>query len=197
MNKTLQISVLFAIMAIFFQNQASAGFYDWLISSDDSQADTLVTPTTPDTANISFQKVFSWDNRKPDSNNSSKNIIIADEPKDRFEVISTHNVRATGYSSTPDQTDSTPCIAASGYNICTGEENVIAANFSINGKRVPLGTLIRIPDLYGDKVFVIEDRMNSRYKNNIDIWFPERGLALQFGSQKLTIEVVALTDGSI
>ena len=180
-------------MILFSQNQAHAGFYDWLVSTDDS-ADTLVAHSTPDIANISFEKVFSWDTRQPEDNNFSKNILIEDIPKTEFKVISTHDVRATGYSSTPDQTDSTPCIAASGYNICTGEENVIAANFSIDGKRVALGTLIRIPDLYGDKIFVVEDRMNSRYKNNIDIWFPERGLALQFGSQKLIIEVVALND---
>ncbi len=120
----------------------------------------------------------------------SEQIIPTEEPKPEFTVVGTYNVRATGYSSTPDQTDSTPCIGASGYNICTGDENVIAANFSINGQRVALGTLVRIPDIYGDKVFVIEDRMNSRYKNNIDIWFPERSSALHFGSQKVKIEVI-------
>ena len=182
-------------MFLLFQNQANASFYDWLISTEDP-ADILVAPITTGTNNISFEKVFSWDDRQPEDNIFKKNIMVAEEPKTEFKVLSTHAVRATGYSSTPDQTDSTPCIAASGYNICTGEENVIAANFSINGRRVPLGTLIRIPDLYGDKIFVVEDRMNSRYRNNIDIWFPERGLALQFGSQRLIIEIVSLLDES-
>ncbi|MDP3696818.1 MAG: hypothetical protein Q8R55_02175, partial [Candidatus Taylorbacteria bacterium] len=107
--------------------------------------------------------------------------------KDKFQVIRTHVVRATGYSSTPDQTDSTPFITASGTRVRDG---IIAANVYQNGRRLPFGTLVRIPEVYGDKIFVVEDRMNIRYKNNIDIWFPERSLAKTFGSKKVTIEIV-------
>ncbi len=112
-------------------------------------------------------------------------------------VVRTLIVTATGYSSTPDQTDSTPCNTATGYNVCTGNKNVIAANFSIDGYRVPFGTLVRIPEIYGDKIFVVEDRMNSRYKNNIDIWFRERNTARNFGLKKVTIEIVPSVDGQL
>ena len=104
-----------------------------------------------------------------------------EEPKPEVKIIKTYTVRATAYSSTPDQTDSTPFITAKGTHVRDG---IIAANF------LPFNTKVRIPELYGDKVFVVEDRMNKRYWYNIDIWFPERGLALKFGSQHVTIEII-------
>lgn len=77
--------------------------------------------------------------------------------------IRTLHVFATAYSSDPWQTDSTPCHPAMGsYDLCEnfkkyGETDTIAANF------LPLGTRVRFPVLYGNKVFTVRDRMNSRY----------------------------------
>lgn len=83
----------------------------------------------------------------------------------------TITVVATAYSSDPHQTDATPCIPAMNFDLCSyyedyGIENTIAANF------LPLGTQVKFPDLYGDKVFVVRDRMNPRYngQNRIDFW---------------------------
>lgn len=90
-------------------------------------------------------------------------------------------VPITAYSSTPDQTDSTPFITASGTRVRDG---VIAANF------LPIGTKVKIPTMYGEKVFVVEDRMNSRYWLKMDIWMPTRAEALQFGLRTLPIEVI-------
>lgn len=91
-------------------------------------------------------------------------------------------VAATGYSSTPEQTDNTPFITASGTHVRDG---VIAANF------LPIGTIIKIPELFGDKTFIVEDRMNSRYWLNIDIWFSEKVLAKEFGLKVVKIEIVS------
>ena len=72
-------------------------------------------------------------------------------------------VIATSYSSDPNQTDDTPCLPAMWkYDLCEqflkhGEENTIAANF------LPLGTQVRFPEMYGNKIFTVRDRMNSRY----------------------------------
>lgn len=96
--------------------------------------------------------------------------------------VATYVVMASAYSSTPDQTDSTPFITAWGTQVRDG---IIAANF------LPFGTLVKMPDLYGDKIFVVEDRMNRRYTYKIDIWFPERAQAMEFGNKKVKIEVVA------
>lgn len=84
-------------------------------------------------------------------------------------------VEATAYSSTVDQTDDTPFIAANGTYVHDG---MVAANF------LPFGTVIKIPEVYGDKIFVVEDRMHRRFQNRIDVWFPDRQSALEFGHKE-------------
>jgi 3D (Asp-Asp-Asp) domain-containing protein len=46
---------------------------------------------------------------------------------------------------------------------------------------LPFGTKIKIPEIFGDKVFIVEDKMNPRYGENLDIWFPTKWEALNFG----------------
>lgn len=89
-------------------------------------------------------------------------------------------VPATAYNSLPNQTDSTPFITASGTHVRHG---VLAANF------LPIGTRVKIPDLYGDQVFVVEDRMNQRYNKRVDIWMENYDDAIAFGVKNITIEV--------
>lgn len=96
----------------------------------------------------------------------------------------------TAYSSEAAQTDASPCIPAMWkYNLCEhyeqfGEQDTIAANF------LPLGTKVRFPDLYGDKVFTVRDRMNARYGiGRGDIWMPTKAEAKQFGVKKVTMEI--------
>lgn len=91
------------------------------------------------------------------------------------EIIREFIVQATAYSSTADQTDDTPFIAANGTYVHDG---MVAANF------LAFGTKIKIPDKFGDKIFVVEDRMHRRFQNRIDIWFPDRKSALKFGYDK-------------
>jgi len=94
----------------------------------------------------------------------------------------TYLVVATAYSSTIDQTDSTPFITASGTYVRDG---IIATNF------LPFGTIIKMPELFGNKTFIVEDRMNRRYGlGRIDIWFPKREIAKEFGAKQILIEVL-------
>lgn len=92
----------------------------------------------------------------------------------------TMTVTATAYNSVPEQTDSTPFITASGSHTRHG---VIAANF------LPIGTRLKIPAYYGDQVFVVEDRMNPRYHQRIDIWMEEVPDARAFGVRNVEIEI--------
>jgi len=104
--------------------------------------------------------------------------------KDRssYGVAKTIKMIATAYSSTPDQTDDTPFVTASGKEV---EEGIVANNL------LPFGTRIRIPDVYGDKVFVVEDRMHKRKgKYMVDIWMSETQLAKNFGAKLVSIEVL-------
>ena len=87
----------------------------------------------------------------------------------------------TAYSSTPEETDDTPFTTASGSAV---REGIVATNL------FPFGTHITIPDLFGDRIFVVEDRMHRRKKNFLDIWMPSKDYALEFGIQCANISVV-------
>jgi len=97
---------------------------------------------------------------------------------------------ATAYSSDPAQTNDQPCLPADWkYNLCEmyalyGAQDTIAANF------LPLGTKVRFPDLYGDKVFTVRDRMNARYgEGRVDIWMPTYIEAKNFGLKRVRMEI--------
>ena len=88
----------------------------------------------------------------------------------------------TAYTSTHDQTDDDPFTTASGKKV---EVGTIAAN------GVPFGTVIKIPALFGERRFVVTDRMNSRYDfGHFDVWLPnDRSEALRFGAKRATVEI--------
>lgn len=98
-----------------------------------------------------------------------------------FQKIRSFWVTTTAYSSTIDQTDDTPFITAKNTFVRDG---VVAANF------LPFGTRIRIPQIFGDKVFIVEDRMNKRYWKRIDIWMKSRSLAKNYGIKYVQVEIV-------
>jgi 3D (Asp-Asp-Asp) domain-containing protein len=87
----------------------------------------------------------------------------------------------TGYSSTADQTDDTPFITASNTRVRDG---IVAANF------LAFGTQVKIPAIFGDKVFTVEDRMAKKHNDKMDIWFPERYLARNFGVQEADVVIL-------
>lgn len=90
-------------------------------------------------------------------------------------------VTVTAYSSTVDQTDSSPFYTASGTHVHNG---TIASNF------LKFGTKVRFPSVYPDRIFIVEDRMNVRFNGRVDIWFPTRQEAKRFGAKHLEIEVL-------
>jgi 3D (Asp-Asp-Asp) domain-containing protein len=95
------------------------------------------------------------------------------------------HVVMTAYNSEVGQTDDSPCITANGFNVCDyGIEDTIAANF------LPFGSKVKIPDLFGDRIFVVRDRMNKRFSNRVDIWMIEKPDALKFGVKSARIEVL-------
>lgn len=114
-------------------------------------------------------------------------LIARNEPALAYTPLSDeyrlHTVTITAYSSSVDETDSTPFITASNTRTRDG---VVAANF------LPFGTKVKIPELFGDKVFVVEDRMHRRFSDRLDIWFPSKGEAKQFGKRKA--QIVAFTN---
>ncbi len=94
-------------------------------------------------------------------------------------------MRITAYASTPEETSDHPFITASGKYVRDG---IVASN------RLPFGTKIKIPKLFGNKIFVVEDRMSRRFSNTIDIWMKSKLAAINFGVARA--EVIVLENGT-
>lgn len=110
------------------------------------------------------------------------NSLLPSSPLPEPKVVKTVKVIVTAYSSTPLETDDTPDITAAGTQVRDG---IVANNL------LPFGTKIRMPELYGDKIFVVEDRMNRRKgPYHFDIWFPSHREAKNFGAQNTYLEVL-------
>lgn len=112
---------------------------------------------------------------------TQRNQTLKNAVGSEYRVKRVTKVVATAYSSTPDQTDDTPLVAASGKYVYDG---LIAANF------LRFGTKVRFPDIYGDKVFTVDDRMHPRFNNRIDVWMTTREEALQFGIKTIRVEIL-------
>lgn len=168
-------------------NSAQAGFLDWLGITKDT-ANNKDTSWSLD----SFYALIRTNGTSEQTDSLANALTIQESAFVKQTTLTSASVKTTkqkrvlvveasGYSSTPDQTDDTPFITAKGTYVRDG---IVATNM------LPFGTLIRIPSAFGDKVFVVEDRMNKRYQNHIDVWFPDRQSALEFGRKTVKIEVL-------
>jgi 3D (Asp-Asp-Asp) domain-containing protein len=104
------------------------------------------------------------------------------------EVVSESIREVTAYNvGDPLQCDDTPCISANGENIC----KALALGYKRCATNAfPFGTKLLI-DGYGECLVV--DRMNSRYKNRIDVALEshEKQRAIDWGLQRLKVQVIA------
>ncbi|GAA4016550.1 hypothetical protein GCM10022631_31190 [Deinococcus rubellus] len=95
-------------------------------------------------------------------------------------------VRATAYSSDVGQTDSSPFITATGTRVRPG---VIALSRDLL-RVFPYGSRVTLRDsagLLSGRTFIVEDTMNVRLSNTIDIWMGSRGQAIQWGARSVSI----------
>ena len=109
-------------------------------------------------------------------------LPISNPSNSEFQLAQKIEVVITAYSSSPWETDGDPFITAAGTGV---REGIVANN------KYPFGTEIRIPEIYGEKIFVVEDRMSWRKgEYHIDIWFPSYWEALNFGAKRTYIEIL-------
>ena len=168
LRKVSGILIALAIMSIGIVAQAHASDSAWSLDSFYQAINNISLSNT--TNSDSSQTSVTAQNKPSDSKTKAKT------------VAKTYSVIATAYSSSVDETDSTPFITAKGTYVRDG---IIAANF------LPFGTAVKIPAIYGNKIFVVEDRMNQRFSDRIDLWFPSKQAARQFGKKKVIIEIVS------
>jgi len=98
-------------------------------------------------------------------------------------------VRATAYNSEVGQTDNSPFITATGTRVRPG---VIALSRDLL-RVFPYGTRVTLHDsagLLNGRVFIVEDTMNVRMANTIDIWMGSRAQALRWGARTVRITAI-------
>jgi 3D (Asp-Asp-Asp) domain-containing protein len=154
------VSAIFAFQLIFPQFT-----HAYVVANIDISNSILAIANSPQSIMFDAQDLY-----EPDR------LSLADHRSPRKTMM----VTITAYSSTVDQTDSTPFITANGEHVRDG---IVAANF------LPFGATIKLPGLYNDKVFTVEDRMNQRYYYKIDIWMSTREAAKQFGVKYAMVEI--------
>jgi len=113
-------------------------------------------------------------------------VFINKLPKNNNLEVKRSDYRViTAYNSEIGQCDNSPCITANGFNVCEhGVEDVVAANF------LPFGAKVRLPELFGERIFVVRDRMNARFPDRIDVWMVEKNQAKHFGVKYAKVEML-------
>jgi 3D (Asp-Asp-Asp) domain-containing protein len=111
--------------------------------------------------------------------------------------------KSTAYNSLAAQTDSTPFVTATGARTRFG---VVALSRDLL-RRIPYGSIVRIEDLgnwangrgrgaYNRMLsgvnFIVEDTMNARKRNTVDVWMPTRRAAIQWGARQIRVTVIRL-----
>ncbi len=104
------------------------------------------------------------------------------EPAKNVPATRELRVSMTAYNSEVGQCDDDPFTTANGTRVRDG---IIAANF------LKFNTRVRIPELYGDKIFTVTDRMNARFGERVDVWMKDHRQAVKFGVKRnIKIEVL-------
>lgn len=99
-------------------------------------------------------------------------------------VVRRYLSQVTAYNSVPWQTDGDPFTTAAGTHVRDG---VVAANC------LPFGTKLRMPDLFGDQIFVVEDRLAPRKSCFIiDVWQEYSPHSKSFGAPLSHIEILGI-----
>lgn len=208
-HRQLVIFVLITIISNFFLFPVHAADENLENSYSDSKLEIIKAPDSPKKLFEEFVAKTNGSsllNLKPEESDFVKNFVIS--PEDTTEpLISVYKKQKaeqnsliesnpeipvnsrfatlTAYNSEAAQCDGDPCTTASGFNVCKhGIEDTVAANF------LPLGTKIKIPELFGDRVFTVRDRTARKYGDRVDVWMIEKQDALQFGKKNAHIVVL-------
>ncbi|MEH6618288.1 hypothetical protein [Maribacter arcticus] len=102
-------------------------------------------------------------------------------------------VTATAYNSLPYQTSyEHPAITAWGDSIKPGLKWIAVSRDLLN-KGLGYNTMVKIDSFEG--VYLVKDKMHSRWKNRIDIYMGENvNKAKEWGRRKITIKYAVLKD---
>lgn len=130
-----------------------------------------------------FLLVF-WGCEKGDSE-EKEDEMFAVASEENIQNWQSRSVTASAYNSLEGQGSGNSAISAWGDTLKPGMK-VIAVSRDLIEKGLTYGTPVKIEGLEG--VFIVRDKMNSRWKNKIDIYMgTNREKALQWGRKKVEI----------
>lgn len=176
-KQILVISLI--VISLMTSLTAQAGFLDWFRSA--SAATDTASKGSFDSLYASVTNSASVESEKPTLVANAIAAISSPTGGVSKAIRRFYMVEVSAYNSEVGQTDDSPFITAKGTHVRDG---IVASNM------FPFGTAIKIPALYGDKIFVVEDRMNKRYQNNVDVWLEHKADALKLGRRLVQIEVI-------
>ena len=162
----------------------------FILTSDIASANTYMVATSKAVDHIvGFHQDDNVIPEETPKEEAPKTVLVQKAKTVKTNVGRTITVQLSAYTSTPNQTDSSPFITANGEHVYWGG---VAANIiDTNGRNIPFGTRIMIPGLFGDQIFMVNDRMNRRYQNNVDVWFNDIADARQLGRRTVSIVILA------
>jgi len=118
-------------------------------------------------------------------------LLSCSEKKDPY-LWKSLEVTATAYNSVPSQTQGNPVIAAWGDSLKPGMRS-IAVSRNLIALGLKHNTPIKIEGF--DSIFLVKDKMHSRWRNRIDIYMgTDVQKAKTWGRKKLTIQYGILKD---
>lgn len=168
-----RILALFSLVPMFASSAASATTVSFMTVAENSY-----TSTSPIVSR-------SWEDFTMDNVTETVTEKKTNEPAIP-PTLKTDYVDITAYRAVMEECDSDPLVTADG-SVVTLVENILAAN------HLPFGTKLRIPDYFGDRVFEVRDRMNTRYTKRIDILMTDPKAVNQWGiKRKAKIEIIAM-----
>ena len=103
--------------------------------------------------------------------------------KNESDIVELDNITITSYNNEAEQTDDTPHIMASNRIVYEG---AIAISRDLKSKyKLKYGDIVEIFNDY----YIIEDLMNERYKNRIDIFYfsKDKSKSIHYKNQKIKI----------
>lgn len=94
------------------------------------------------------------------------------------EPVESKKATVFAYVAIPELTDSSPCITASGLNVCNDFKPIVANNC------LKFGTKVKIQG----KIYEVQDRMNERYTcKDFDILMQDYEEAKQWGVKEIEV----------
>jgi len=114
---------------------------------------------------------------------TSFNYSLPKIPSKQFEIKKTIYTTVTAYSSSVDECGADPFTMASGDRVFDG---------AIAHQYLPFNTKVRFPEVFGEKIFVVKDRLGPQFTSyyHVDMWVHSKVEAKAWGARVVKMEIL-------